>query len=140
MAAPKGHKRYGGGRKKGQLSPKTKEKLRDEAVLRELVRAQMEPMVEAQIAAARGFKYLMARNRSGGQFKRVTYDEAGKLDQEQQLIEVWEKDPSTPAFADLLNRAYGKPAERVQADLTHHVGPDLERILRGLKRAGNGHA
>jgi hypothetical protein len=30
------------------------------------------------------------------------------------VVEVWTKDPSTPAFTDLLNRAIDKPKEQQQ--------------------------
>jgi len=32
----------------------------------------------------------------------------------EEIIEVWEKDPSVQAFTDLLNRALDKPAEQKQ--------------------------
>jgi hypothetical protein len=37
-----------------------------------------------------------------------------KIGQTEEIIEVWEKEPSTPAFTDLMNRALDKPKEQEQ--------------------------
>ena len=36
-----------------------------------------------------------------------------KLGAKEEIIEVWEKDPSVQAFTDLLNRAIDKPADQL---------------------------
>lgn len=136
---PRGGKRPGAGMPKGFKTRKTLDKEAAREVLRDLVKARLEPMVNAQLDAACGIKYLMARNKKGGQFKRVT-EEMGKayadgtLSQEDDIIEVWEKDPSTSAFTDLLNRTLDKPTETLQATVT--VGLIDERLRAARKRLG----
>lgn len=107
---------YGGGMPKGHKGKKTLDKEVARARLRELVMQHMDPMVEAQIANAQGIKYLVARDKKGGKFKRMSEVEAivslGQ-DSETEIIEVWEKDPSVQAFTDLLNRTLDKPIEQV---------------------------
>jgi hypothetical protein len=79
--------------------------------------AQLDPLIDAQIAKALGLKFLVYRDRRTGKFVRVTPSmlEAGVGDQE--LIEVWEEPPSTAAFSDLMNRALDKPSESVHVDV-----------------------
>jgi len=69
--------------------------------------------VEAQIANAQGLKYLVTRDRKSGKFIRVTEAMArAKQGDDEEIIEVWEKDPSVQAFTDLLNRYLDKPKEQ----------------------------
>lgn len=107
----------GPGRPKGSQNKATKakelEKEQARELLRSMVKAQLGPMTEAQIANAKGIKYLMVREK-GGKFVRVTEAMAGSLADEA-IVEVWEKDPSVQAFTDLLNRTLDKPVESVQA-------------------------
>jgi len=81
-----------------------------------LVGESLRPMTTAQIANAQGIKYLIARNKRTGEFKKLTEAEAqlkmGK-ESEGEVIEVWEERPNVPAFTDLMNRTLGKPAEEV---------------------------
>jgi len=106
-----------GGSRKGAGRPKGAQTLEKEA-LRELVRQrvakELGPMVDAQIANAKGIKYLVVREKATGKFKRVAENAAASLDPEEEIIEVWEKDPSVQAFTDLLNRTIDKPAEQLQ--------------------------
>ena len=139
MAAPKGHKRYGGGRKKGQLAPKTKVKLIEEALVRELVSQHITPMTLAQIAAATGYKHLVARDKAGGKFKSITPEEVDRLNDPSMVAEIWEKHPSPEAYKTLLGRAYGRPTEKVVAEVSHEAGPKLAILLENLRRVGNGH-
>lgn len=98
----------------------TKEAARD--VVRSLVIAQLQPMVDAQIANAQGLRYLVYRNKKSGKFERVKDLEG--VNQDEETIEVWEKDPSVQAFTDLMNRTLDKPAEHVE--LTGAGGQPLE--------------
>lgn len=107
--------RPGAGRKSGgkNASTITKEAIR--ARVRELVAAHVDDLVASQIANAKGLKYLVVREKGSGKFVRVTEAMAkAKLGQSEEIIEVWEKEPSTPAFTDLLNRAADKPIEAVE--------------------------
>ena len=109
---------YGGGMPKGHKTQKTLEKEELRQLLRAKVAEQMGPLVEAQIANAQGIKYLLLRNKKTGKFERVVKD-MDKLDLQegQESIEVWQKDPSVHAFTDLMNRTIDKPVEQVSADV-----------------------
>lgn len=84
-------------------------------VARTLITAQLEPLIQAQLANAKGIKYLVVRDAKSGKFIRVTEAMAkAKQGSDEETIEVWEKDPSVHAFADLMNRALDKPKEQEQ--------------------------
>lgn len=113
--------KHPGGRPKGSLNKATieakvtKEAMRE--VLREKVNQEFAPLIDAQIANAKGIKYLVARDKAG-KFNRIGEEELKAIldggDSERVIIEVWDKDPSVQAFTDLMNRAIDKPAEQVQ--------------------------
>lgn len=114
MAPPKGHPRWGG-KPKGYKASQTLDKERAREFARQLITADLRPLIEAQLAHAKGIKYLVVRAKQGGKFVRVTQAMAKAregLDASQEIIEVWEKDPSVQAFTDLLNRALDKPKEQ----------------------------
>ena len=136
-----GGARPGSGKKKGHKQPHTIERLEHLALVRELVRKNLEPMTIAQIDSSVGLKHFFLRDPKTKQFARIT-DEAvieRALNDEQENFWIHTKDPKTEAYADLMNRAYGKATERLEADVTHHLGPEIEKLVRGRKRAGNGH-
>jgi len=125
---PRGGFRPGAGRKVGSKEQQTivKELLRER--LRQRVAAQLDPLVDAQIANAMGIKYLVTRHKSSGKFIRVTEAMAkAKAGDDEEIIEVWEKDPQVQAFTDLLNRTLDKPAEQ---ELTVKHDGVLEVIVR----------
>ena len=112
---PRGGKRPGAGRRKGYREPKTLEKLAARELTRQLVTAELVPLIEAQIANAKGIKYLVTRDKKTGKFIRVTEAMARMkqaLADHEEIIEVWEKDPSVHAFSDLLDRALDKPKQQ----------------------------
>lgn len=110
---PKGH-RFGG-KPKGFKAQGTLDKLAAREYVRQRVTAALEPLLEAQIANAQGLKYLVTRHKTSGKFIRVTEAMAKvKQGEDEEIIEVWEKDPSVQAFADLLNRALDKPMDQPQ--------------------------
>lgn len=104
-------------------------------VAREAVRVLILPhlseLVAAQVAQAKGIKYLVARNIKG-EFKRIADTTAEELDallaDGSTLIEVHTQNPSTPAFTDLLNRAIDKPKEQ-EIEVTHGVTQELFALL-----------
>ena len=104
------------GRPKGTTGIKhsytlTKEEARNE--VRKAIGRHADKLVEAQIANAQGLKYLVTRDRKSGKFIRVTEAMArAKQGDDEEIIEVWEKDPSVQAFTDLLNRYLDKPKEQ----------------------------
>lgn len=106
---PKGGKRPNAGRKKGFRFPATLKKEQLKARLRELVAASFDPLVQAQIANANGLQYLVYRNKKTGKFERVKALEA--IDQDENTIEVWEKDPSAQAFSYLMDQAIDRPVQ-----------------------------
>lgn len=108
-----GGKRPGAGKPKGYKAPHTLEKEAAREVLRQLVFAHFGPLVEAQIANATGIKYLVVREKATGKFLRVGKGRAEKLKPEEEIVEMWEKDPSVQAFTDLMNRVIDKPAEQL---------------------------
>ena len=110
-----GGARPGAGKPKGYKHAPTLEKEAARALVRELVFARLRPIIEAQVAQAEGLKYLVTRGKDG-KFVRVGPAMAGALDET--TIEVWEKDPSTPAATDLLNRTLDKPTEHVDMNVT----------------------
>jgi hypothetical protein len=72
---------------------------------------------------------MVTRDKRTKKFMRVGPAMASRANEE--TVEVWQKDPSVPAFTDLLNRAIDKPAE--QPGTLEHTGKDggpLEIIVR----------
>lgn len=124
----RGGSRPGAGRKKGGKNRSTLEKERAREVARALITARMKPMIGAQVANALGIKYLVVRDKTTGKFLRVRKHSAEKLNPQEEVIEVWEKDPSVQAFTDLMNRALDKPAEQVK--LTGDDGGPVEHVFR----------
>jgi len=136
MANGHGGKRPGAGVKKGSRLPKTLEKEAAREYVRRRVTEALDPLLDAQVAHAVGLKYLVVREASSGKFVRVTEALARqKLGKTDEVIEVWEKDPSVQAFTDLLNRALDKPKEQEQT--IKLVGDDeqIRRLHAGRARA-----
>lgn len=114
---PRGGKRPNSGPEKGTKYAPTLAKEAAREALRQIVLEEMREMTQAQIAQAKGIKYLVTRDKKTGKFIRVTEAMAkvkSELAENEEIIEVWEKDPSTPAFTDLMNRALDKPKEQEQ--------------------------
>jgi quinol monooxygenase YgiN len=112
---PRGGARPNSGPKKGAKYGPQQQTI-SKVAAREAVRAAIarhaDALVEAQIANAKGLQYLVYRNKKSGKFERVKALE--DVDQDENTIEVWEKDPSVQAFTDLLNRYLDKPKEQEQ--------------------------
>jgi len=140
--APKGHRRYGGGMRKGQKTRKTLEKEAALALLRQKVTEQIEPLLEAQIDNAIGIKHFMLRDPKSGRFQRITDEDtierALNEGEEGSHFWIYTKDPSVQAFTDLMNRTIGKPAEHVDVgsgSIQIRWMDTEERLLAGRKRA-----
>jgi hypothetical protein len=94
--------------------------------LRKMVAAQIGPLVEAQIKNAMGIRYLVVRNKITGKFLRVTEAMAKvSLGSDEEIVEVWEKDPNVNAFTDLMNRTMDKPPEHIEVDGTLKGGLEI---------------
>lgn len=113
-------------------------------MLRQQVFAALGPMTEAQIAAAKGIKYLVGRAKKGGKFIHLTAEQVQAYlsrpegeEAEFEVVEMWEKPPSTPAYTDLLDRALDKAAQpmTVDANLNVTVTDLLAKLDAGRKRA-----
>ena len=135
---PRGGARPGAGRKRGGKNAATLEKEVAREVLRQLVTAKLRPLVDAQIGNALGIRFLVTRDKKSGKFVRVVESMAklraeGGLKENEELIEVWEKDPSVHAFQDLMNRALDKPAEQPQ-ELKLSGELDLVTRLRSARK------
>lgn len=106
-----GGKRQGAGKPKGHQATATLEKIAAREFVRARVTAQLGPLVDAQLAHALGLKYLVTRDKKTGKFSRVT-EAMARANKGEETIEVWETNPSTPAFTYLLDRALDRPAEQ----------------------------
>lgn len=123
----------GKGKPKGFKAPKTLEKEAIRAHIRARVAAELDPLLDAQIANAIGLKYLVTRDKHNGKFIKVS-EAMAKVEENQETIEVWEKDPSVQAFTDLINRAADKPAEQEQKLVITATVTLPERIKQGRAR------
>ena len=123
--------KHKGGRPKVQKL----EKEQARKVLRERVFAQMAPLVDAQIQNAMGLRFLMVREKSG-KFVRVGRDRAEKLNPNQEIIEVWEHQPSERAFVALMDRTIDRPVEHVEANVNSTVEL-TNRLIAGRKRVAD---
>ena len=109
----RGGTRPGAGKPKGHRAQSTLDKIAAREFVRQRVTAQLGPLVDAHLANALGISYLVVREKKTGKFLRVTQAMAGaKLKKGEELIEVWEKDPSVHAFTYLLDRALDRPQEQ----------------------------
>lgn len=87
-----------------------------------MVRAELRPMTEAQIANAKGLKFIKAREKKTGKFKHLTEKEvsavlSGEQESEFEMLEIWEERPNVQAFTDLLNRTLDKPTEHFEGTM-----------------------
>jgi hypothetical protein len=131
-----------GGKRPGQRPPtgqtwkwpKTMAKDAARELVRQAITAHLEPLIAAQVANAKGLQYLVYRDKKTGKFERVKSLE--DVNQDDERIEVWEKDPSVQAFTDLLNRAIDKPKEQVQ-EIALLTDETLSRLDRAKLRARN---
>lgn len=114
---PNGGKRPGAGRKKGFKFPATLDKEMAREALREMVTAQLRPLVEAQVSNALGIKYLVSRDKKTGKFIHLTEEQvAQKIASGEDVLEMWEKPPNVEAFRDLLDRTLDKPKQHVDVE------------------------
>lgn len=130
-----------GGMPPGHVTAKTIEKEAAKAALRQIVLEELRPLVRAQIDSAKGIAHFMLRDPENGQFKRLT--DPAEIEQalnapgasEGSTYWIYVKDPQTPAFVTLMDRAMGKPVEEVQMELTVNEPLD-KRVKEAKKRIG----
>lgn len=103
---------------KGHKTKKTLSKEAAREVAREMITREMEPMIQAQVAHAKGINHFFLRDEKTKQFTRITdpdeIERALNSGEEGRNYWIFTKDPSVQAFTDLLNRALDKPAEQVK--------------------------
>ena len=110
-----GGKRPGSGKPKGTKQPKTLEKEAARELTRQLITANLRPLVLAQMANAVGISHLMLRNDDGTWRKATDDDDIEKaLNGDPNRYWIATKDPNVQAFTDLMNRALDKPKEQPQ--------------------------
>jgi hypothetical protein len=130
-----GGSRPGSGRPKGTKNPATIEKEAAREAVRQRVLQQLEVLVRAQIAHACGVHYLVVRDTTTGKFLRVGRKAAEKLNPGEEVIEVWEKDPSVQAFTDLMNRAIGRPKDQdIEVNVSVETAAIPARLAAARKR------
>ena len=126
---------------KGYKTAKTIEKEAARAALRQIVLENMHDMVDAQVKHAKGISFLVVRAKKGGKFERVDETQLRTpefMNSDDQLFEIWQKEPSVQAFTDLMNRAIDRPAEqKFEVDL-NLKGDLLGRLIAGRKRVAEG--
>jgi hypothetical protein len=104
---------------------------------RKVVTDNLEPILRAQIAKAVGKYFLVVRDAVTGRFLR----RAGRKDithgvkPREELLEAWQKEPSTAAARDLLDRAIDKPKEHVEMDVKGDWDKSVARLARARGRA-----
>lgn len=102
--------------------------------LRQRVYAELDPILDGQIAAAKGLKYLVLRDQKTGKFSKITADEAAKVESEGRLvIEVWDKEPNAQAAKNLLDQTMDRAKEHIEAVLSGNLNI-TQRLVAGRKR------
>ena len=104
-----------GGRHKGTPNKATVDREKGLDALRELVLQKLGPMTQAQITHATGAHHFLIR-RPDGSLVRTTNTKQidAALAGGSTMFQIVIDPPSTPAFIALLDRTFGKPAERME--------------------------
>lgn len=114
---PHGGKRKGAGKPRGVKWPSTLDKIEARELLRKRVTEVLLPLIDAQIANAKGLHHLFIRDKTG-KFVQITDPEQIEVilnsGEQDKYFYIHTKDPSIQAFTDLMNRALDKPAEHVE--------------------------
>ena len=115
----------GKGRKTGSKNKTTVEREQGLDVIKDLVLRELGPMTEAQIAQAKGVKYMILRQPNGS-YARATdvkqIDVACAIGAE--AFEVFTAAPDTQAFRTLTEQSFGRPVQRTE--LTGKEGGPVE--------------
>jgi|SRR6185295_6118992 len=130
---PRGGFRPNSGPAKGTKYKPTIEKERAREALRTIVLREMDALVQAQIANAKGVSHFFLRDPKSGQFMRIEdpqkIEAALNSGDEGSYYWIFTKDPSIQAFTDLMNRALDKPKEQ---DQEIHVSGEIDLIATKL--------
>lgn len=116
---------------KGTKTYKTIEKEAARSALRQIVLRDMDALVGAQLANAKGISHFFLRDKAG-QFVKIEdpklIAQALNSGDEGSYYYIFTKDPSIQAFTDLMNRALDKPADQVK--VTGEEGGPVEHVFR----------
>lgn len=113
-----------------------KEQARD--ALRQIVLRDMDALVAAQLANAKGISHFFLRDDSG---RFVKIEDPAKIEialnsgDKDSYYWIFTKDPSIQAFTDLMNRALDKPAEQELSIKLSADGDLLAKLDAGRQRA-----
>lgn len=137
---PKGQPKSGG-MQKGWKAPETLAKEAAREIARQRITARMLPILDAQIDNAIGISHFMLRDKTTGQWERLTDPDQivkalndPKAKQGSTFL-VYTKDPNTNAARDMLAYAIDKPKEQL-AEVKVEGGDTLiQALLEGRARA-----
>ncbi len=104
-----------GGKPKGFKHPETLAKEAARELVRQAVTQSLEPLIKAHVAKALGSSFLVVRNKLTGKFVRVGKHRAERIKVDEEIVEVWDKDPDVSALKELLDRALDKSADQPAA-------------------------
>ena len=112
---PRGGPRPNSGPKKGSKHKATIAKDEARELARQLITCRLQPMIEAQVAAAIGTHKLMLRKSDGTWRAATEEDDVEKaLNGDPNMYWIAPNPPSTPAFNTLSAYALDKPKEQEQ--------------------------
>jgi hypothetical protein len=131
---PRGGARTGAGRPQGAIEAATIAKAEARAFIRTLVRAELEPIVRAQIEHAKGVHYMVLRH-GDGTYTRAT--DVKQLDAALAVgdaaFKIFTQAPNVQAFTALTDRAFDRPTEH--HELTGVAGGPLDLVVTRLAAA-----
>lgn len=112
---PRGGKRPGAGRPPGSLEGITLRKKAAREVILRRFEAELGPILDAQIAHAKGVSYMRLRNPDGS-FARATDEKQidAAIAAGASWFQIFTENPNTQAFTALSDRAIDKPSEHVE--------------------------
>lgn len=138
---PRGGKREGAGLPEGFKYPATLSKEAAREALRTIVLREMDALVAAQVANAKGLQHFFLRDPKTGQFQKIEdaalIEAALNSGEKDSYYWIFTKDPSIQAFSDLMNRSLDKPKDQEQEITLKGDTPLIEALLAGRARAKN---
>ena len=121
----------GKGMPKGHVTGPVRDRMAAREHLVQRIIADLDPLLDAQLANAKGLKYLVKRDSRSGKFERIGPE---GVDGEG-VIEVWEKDPNVTAFVDLMDRGLGKVVQEVDLNVSAQTAAKTDAELLAEAKA-----
>lgn len=116
--APKGHKKYGGGMKKGQKIKKTMEQEKALGVLREEIRKHWKPLLHTKLRLAKGL-YIEKRIPMGKKKMKVI---------------VYRKEPDSNSLEWLFEMVVGKPTQSQKLEMSGEIDIGISELAKSLQK------